>query len=515
MSAITSAAARPRLGALLRVAGAALVVLALAAGCAPHPGVPTAGPRAPGTLAWEPCRGQGWPPQARCADMAVPLDHDTPDGPQITIRVSWIPATDQQNKRGLLVSNPGGPGAPGLRNVLLDTTAGSPRLQAATAHYDLVGFDPRGVGESTRLSCGLTPEQGLAVKAPSPSSQGPARDTQIASSIADACRAHGGPLLAKMSTGDTARDLDQLRAALDAPRVTYYGSSYGTYLGIVYDALFPGRLDRVVLDSVVDSEHGWYEQTRRIAHTTEQRFDDFAVWASVHADTARLGTTPAQVRARYLALVDQRRQQPLTLAPDGSAVLDATLIRRATYFLVGRNRFPALAELLTCAAQPAGSPCHPVLARSLGQLQDADETDDTATSAYLAVSCTDSPWPHDPAQYQRNTALDAQQYPITAGGFAQPSPCAFWPVPARPAITAARWPTPPQFLMLNNTHDRISDLDGARATRAALGPRTRLITVAGWNHQIIGNHDPCADRAISAWLGDGTLPADDSACGGA
>ena len=412
--------------------------------------------------------------------------------------MSWVPAADPAHRRGVLVSNPGGPGVAGLGSTVSFARIGSSGVRQAFARYDLVGFDMRGTGRSNPISCGLTTEQLIQAQVPFPQSGGPGADNQLAKSIADGCAGGAGTVLPYLTTANAARDLDLLRQALGEKRISYFGNSYGTYLGAVYDSMFAGRTDRLVLDSNVDSEHGWYHQTRLIGRATEARFDDFADWAAENVAAVNLGATASAVRERQLALAARLDATPV---PIGDLTVDGRLLRLATYALLRSNdSFAGLAGLIQFLDRVPGAPPEQAIGDLLHGLLDAVTAGgDRATSAYLAVECGDTPWPRDPGSYLSLMAADRLAYPITQGGFANIGACAYWPSdPIETPITATGR-GPRNVLMLNNTHDRIADLGGALSTRRALGPRAALVVVEA------GTTDPrerqclrrCGDRRLA------------------
>jgi pimeloyl-ACP methyl ester carboxylesterase len=200
-------------------------------------------------ITWGDCRA-GAGATERCGTIAAPLDHARPGGEQIRIGVSRVEATgDRSERQGILVVNFGGPGAASV-GTMAALAGGLPeRVRRA---YDLVGFDLRGRGTSTRVEC---TDPATFGRAPKPDPAGPtgwAAHLAATRAFADGCRASAGDLLPHLSTRDIARDLDLVRAAFGAERLSFLGYSYGTYLGAVYGQLFPGRVHRMVLDSVVD-----------------------------------------------------------------------------------------------------------------------------------------------------------------------------------------------------------------------------------------------------------------------
>jgi pimeloyl-ACP methyl ester carboxylesterase len=186
-----------------------------------------------------------------CSTLQVPLNYHAPNGREIEIAISRLASKNPSQRRGVLLTNPGGPGAaPALDFPFGLKEAGLP--QSVLDTYDVIGFDPRGVGRSTPVTCGPTPEQ--TKYGPHPTYANSAADVveraEAAKAIAEQCAGSTTAwMLPHTTTANTARDMDRIRQALGEQKVSYLGYSYGTHLGAVYTTLFPHRGDRIVLDS--------------------------------------------------------------------------------------------------------------------------------------------------------------------------------------------------------------------------------------------------------------------------
>ncbi|CAO0830091.1 Alpha/beta hydrolase OS=Streptomyces microflavus OX=1919 GN=G3I39_09590 PE=3 SV=1 [Streptomyces microflavus] len=277
---------------------------------------PTAGPGSPvdlpttaaPSLTWQGCGGD-IPPTVECATLKVPLDHRRPDGKKINVSLSRIKAADPGKRRGALLFNPGGPSGSGLFYPL----ALSGLLpQSVKDRYDLIGFDPRGVGASSPLACGTTTADERLTYRPYKRATF-AKDVAWARDIADRCRNHNRETLRHVTTRNTARDMDIMRAALGEQRISYFGLSYGTYLGSVYTRFVPQRVDRFVLDSAVDPERVWRSMGRSWAEQAETAFDRWTDWTARHAAQYGLGDTPAEVEKLFWDIVARADREPLDL----------------------------------------------------------------------------------------------------------------------------------------------------------------------------------------------------------
>jgi pimeloyl-ACP methyl ester carboxylesterase len=240
---------------LLTVVASCLLGLLLAAPTATAgPTSPLATPAAAAAappipeLHWSDC-GEGF----QCATARVPLDYDHPRGPTISLALSRLPASDPGRKIGSVILGAGGPGESGVDTLRrIGRSLGSEEVRA---RFDLVGFDPRGIIRSTPLRCFDTLAEAQAALAPFPfpvTAQQERIWVRADRTIARACAQRGGPILDHMATANAARDLDLLRQAVGDRRLTFFGVSYGSYLGATYANLFPTKVRALAVDAVID-----------------------------------------------------------------------------------------------------------------------------------------------------------------------------------------------------------------------------------------------------------------------
>jgi pimeloyl-ACP methyl ester carboxylesterase len=499
-------------------------VLALAALASTSVAVASTGQPSSDAIAWGPCPAApaGLPvdPKQTCGTLKVPLDYRHPNARTIDIAVSRIPAGDPAKRRGILMLNPGGPGGEGL-----DLPSEFAQLAPGTVldEYDRIGFDPRGVGRSTPVTCGLTAAETMP-NLPYPDADGSiAANVAFARSAARRCAARGGGVLPFITTANTARDMDRIRQALGETRTSYWGGSYGSYLGAVYASLFPGRTDRMVLDSAVDPDQIWYDEFRQQSAGMAKRFPDAAGYAADNSATVGLGSTTGQVTKAYLMLATRLDTRPQAI-PGSTTKLTGNLLRFITFNLLYQDAaIPPLAQAWHAAADVADGKATAedagLLRQILEKVSPAATTSpgvpaDNGVAAAYAVVCDDASWPGNAELYARNVAVDRKAYPLSGGAPANVWPCAFWrnkPVEPPVAVTDHG---PRNVLILQNERDPATPLSSARGMRRALGSRAALVTVDAGGHGVYGMHGAgaCADDLANAFLTGGTLPDRDVHC---
>ncbi len=455
--------------------------------------------------AWGPCPlSAGGDPRVRCADIRVPLDHARPDGGTIRIKISLLRAGDSERRIGVLLLNPGGPGEPGLWLP----TAVAEYAPQVHERFDLVGFDPRFVGESTPITCGLTPEE---QDWPRYSGRnGFVADARAAEEFADKCQRVSGDLLPYLTTEYTAQDMDVIRSALGEQRISYLGWSYGTELGAVYAQLFPERVDRLVLDSVAHPGWVWREQFRRFGPSFEAALNRWAAWTARFDAAYGLGSTAAAVRDTFDALVAELERDPLqtdTGPVDGDVLRVWTLVQ-----LYSDRTYPVIAGVV---AELRSGAVAPARAADLVRLGAGDgAADDNRVVAHWGILCEDVVWPRDLLRYPRETARDAARYPFFGAESSNITPCAFWPA------NRVRRPVPivgnrtPGVLLVQAVGDPATPFEGALAMRQRLATRVRLVTLVNAHvHTVFAAYgDPCVDRTVVDYLLSGQLPDNDVTC---
>ncbi|HEX3790656.1 MAG TPA: alpha/beta hydrolase [Pseudonocardiaceae bacterium] len=493
---------------------AALVVnpAAQATGTAPDP-VQT-------SIAWGSCPalapGATRDPRETCGTVTVPLDYRRPQGKTITIEVSRIATAKPGRKRGDLLLNPGGPALEGLE---MPSTMASTLPASVLDEYDLIGFDPRGVGHSTPMSCGLTGASAASVF-PYPAADGSIQpNIDAARATAKQCATIGAELQF-FTTANTARDLDRIRQALDVPKISYWGQSYGTYLGAVYTSLFPQHTDRMVLEGNVDPTKVWAQQMQLWNQGMNDRFPDAARVAAADNADLGLGSTVAQVTTTYLTLADHLDRTPVTV-PGTSASISGPVLREVTYQLLLHNgTLPPLTQFWKAAADLAAGRSLSTTDTTVLQQVFADTPAepgvpaDNQISMTMALICGDVTWSRDVASYAAATTAARAEFPLSDGMPANIWPCAFWshaPIESSVQITSHG---PRDILILQNRRDNATPWASGLGMRRALSSRAGFVGVDNGGHYVYGTGSTCADQATVAFLTHGTLPAKDVYCAG-
>lgn len=447
------------------------------------------GSGAPGgtELAWEPC---GLPRDGECATLAVPLDRDDPSGATIELALGRIPATG--DSLGPLLVNPGGPGGSGIDFLMRD-----PVSAELARRFDVVSWDPRGVGDSRDLACGERTEELLALD------QDPDDDTEqlalerVAAEVAQECGDLDGEVLEHLGTAEGARDMEAIRVALGAGQISYLGFSYGTHLGQEYARQFPGRVRAMVLDGVVDPALGFQEFLIGQAEGFEAAFDR-NVSACAAAGEAECGVDDlAEAYDRVAAGVEDT---PLRGAERPVGPAEVAIAAVLSNYL--NDGWSALGPALAAAERGDGSQLWS-LASSYYGLGDF--------TSYAAVVCIDSP-PPDGVEAFRAFAAEAERRAPRFGAAVanELAVCATWPAAAVGQPAPIEAPGTPSILVVGNTGDPATPYRNATAVAETLEAGV-LVTVELDGHTAYQS-DPCATDLIEDYLIELVTPRDGTTC---
>ncbi|MFF3252753.1 alpha/beta hydrolase [Actinacidiphila glaucinigra] len=447
-----------------------------------------------------------------CGWVTVPVDYAKPYGKTIKIAVDRVGNTGTAAERqGALIYNPGGPGGSGMRFPLRVTTK-NPIWAATAKAYDFVGFDPRGVGHSAPISCADPQEFVKAPKAdPVPDSEADKRaQRKLAAEYAEGCKERtGAAMLSQMTTANTARDLDVVRAALGERKLNYLGVSYGTYLGAVYATLFPSHVRRMVVDSVVNPSRDqiWYQNNLDQDVAFEGRWNDWKAWVATYDSVYHIGNTPAKVQAQWEKLRATAKAHPI-----GGVVGPAELLglfQSAPYY---DSSWAAVAGIWSAYlggdTQALVDAAAPDLSDTAGNI-----SSENGNAVYTAVECTDAKWPRDWRTWDRdNTRLHAKYPFLTWSNAWMNLPCATWGVPQRTPVEVRTGHGLPRVMIVQSTRDAATPYTGAVELHKRLKGSLMITEKGAGSHGVTGLVNPCVNDRVTGYFVTGRLDRSDVTC---
>lgn len=513
---------------------AALALVAGLAGTTPaaSPAQPIASeiPGRPAPVDWGPCPPDPEAPAPEamdCATLTAPLSYTHPGRGTVELALKRHRAGDPDRRRGSIFINPGGPGASGFDLVAFAPYIFSPRV---LDRFDIVGFDPRGVGRSDPLLCFDSAAQSERLLGPLPAFPVTHREERgyyrTFARVARLCARNGRAVIRHMSTANVARDLDLMRAAVGDRRLTYFAGSYGSLLGVMYARLFPGRVRALVLDAMADPVLWTTGRTRsegrRIPFSTRlgshlaslEALQEF-FRTCAEAGTPTCAFASGDPERRYARLAARLRRSPVTLpGPDGPVTFGyADLVVQTIGAMGDPYSWPFLAELLAALSAGAESPvlgaAHTALTR---RLHEPDPDQAQTLEGFAGVACTDGRNPRRLADW----SLAGRRADRQAAYFGRAwtwlgIPCARWPARDRDAYLGP-WgsTTTAPILLVGNTLDPTTPYSGAQRV-AELLPTSRLLTMDGPGHTALGLSS-CVDALEDRYLRTRELPAPGTVC---
>jgi pimeloyl-ACP methyl ester carboxylesterase len=447
-------------------------------------------------LAWSGCGG-GF----QCAKLKVPLDYRKPSGTRIQVSVIRLRASGAK-RLGSLVTDPGGPGVSGVDFVrAAGKTLFPTRIRT---RFDVVGFDPRGVGGSAPVRCftGAQFDAYYALDA-TPDTQAERRQLDLAQrAFARNCQTNSGKLLPHLGTPDAARDMDVLRAALGESRLTYLGFSYGTYLGATYADLFPTRVRAMVLDGAMDPTKSGAELASGQGVGFDTAFTSFLKDCFKHKDcpfrTHKL--TPALKRVD--ALLKRTDRAPLRNSTDGRQVNEAIVTRGIIQSLYSPLYWPYLRQAFARGFKGEGEIFLFLSDQETKRQVDATYPNDI--EARLAVNCLDHP-------SARRTALKASKSKRIPVGT---DPCDYWPVKSRSVPRALHAKGSGPILVVGTVRDPATPYVWAKSLTRQLAKGV-LLTYDGDGHTAYGGPSKCVNFAVDRYLITRVPPKKGTVCANA
>ena len=457
------------------------------------------------TLSWSSCGGD-----FQCSTLTVPLDYADPDGETIELSVLRSPATSDDPVGSLLV-NPGGPGGSAVEYA---RAARSVATEKVLERYDIVGVDPRGVGESTPIDCVDDAELDdyLSVD-PSPDDDDEIAALQAAiEEFNEGCVQTSGDLLPHIGTPDVARDMDVLRAALGDEKLTYLGKSYGTFLGAVYADLFPERVGRLVLDGAIDPALSGDAVALGQAQGFEQALDSFLTWCV--DEGCSIGEDKDSAREALATLIDRVDSEPLDTGDDERPLNQSLAMYGVILplYLSADEGYPTLDTALDLAINEDDGSLLLTLADLYLDRSSDGVYNGNQNEVITAVNCFDRPESITVEQAEAKLPEYEAASPMFGsflawGGLA----CSSWPVPSTsaPAPIAATGAAP--ILVVGTTGDPATPYPWAQALAEQLESGV-LLTYEGSVHTAYLSGSSCIDEAVDAYLLDGTVPDEGLTC---
>jgi pimeloyl-ACP methyl ester carboxylesterase len=453
-------------------------------------------------LHWRPCAAD------QCATLTVPLDYAHPGGRTISVAVLRVPATDPRHKVGALVVNPGGPGGSGVQYAAAaQVVLGS----VLPRYFDIVGFDPRGVGRSTPLRCASTAELDHFVASdPDPETAAERRqmDRQV-HRLGEGCLHDSGALARHMSTVEVAKDMDILRSALREPKLDYLGESYGTFLGATYANLFPHHVGRMVLDGAINPALSNAQLTLQQAHGFEVALRAY-VGNCVAQGHCFLGSSVDQGTRRIRDFLNRMDTHPLP-TDTSRQLTEGTAVLGIWMPLYVRSYWPQLTDGLQ-QAMFHGSGSKLLSLADYYTSRGPNGYLDNSLEALYDVNCLD----HDDAILTSRVPAHFPEFlkasPTFGRAFAYGlSTCASWPIHSGKRSHALHAKGAPPIVVVGTTRDPATPLEWARALARQLDSGV-LVTRNGDGHTGFHQGNPCVDHAVQAYLVRGVVPRNDLAC---
>ncbi len=448
-------------------------------------------------IAWTDC-GKGF----QCGSLTVPLDYANPDKETIKVALIRKPATDPTQRIGSVLTNPGGPGASGI-DFLRSAAA---EMTSLNKRFDLIGFDPRGVGQSAPVRCLTDPQEdafnALDVVLDDPQEKQAA--SQSDQNFAAGCQQMSGQMLPFVGTVDAARDMDQIRAAVGDAKLTYLGFSYGTYLGQVYAHLFPTHVRALSLDGVVDPSRSANDLLLDQVVGFEKNLQAFIADCKVRT-TCRFGRS-GDPNAKLMSLMQRLDTNPMVVG--NRALTRALAVIGVLEPLYNPSYWTFLDQSLSAAEAGDG---RLLLAWSdLYYGRQPNGTYTNMTDISVAVNCLDRPVPTDIAAYDQLGPAFAKASPLFGPATQYGNlVCAYWPVkPA--ALGPLTADGAPPILFVGGTDDPATPYSWALAA-SRLIPNSVLLTRRGDGH-VSYDKSSCAPQAEDDYLINLTLPAPGTVC---
>jgi pimeloyl-ACP methyl ester carboxylesterase len=444
-----------------------------------------------------------------CASVSVPRDWtNAGSGATYSISMIRIRSRTQQNRIGSLLLNPGGPGASGIDLAVYlsfgETLGGLPT--EITNKFDIIGFDPRGVGRSDPIKCISTTDQDASFAAP-PDPVSQAQFDELVSlnkKVADACGAKYGTQLPLFSTEQAAKDMDALRTAVGDEKMSYLGFSYGTLLGATYAQLFPTKVRAMVLDGAVDPVQTYIEGSEAQAKGFERAFTNFVEWCRQTPDRCPIAPDARKAVTDALAAADKN---PVPY-PDGRKATSGWIFVALISSLYTETGWPALAGAI--AALKEGNARRAFVLADQYTERKPDGSYTNLFDANLAVNCADTKDAPSIDEVRRLQGEWRKKYPLFGAALAVGMlPCTFWPGDRDPYPAGAANGAPP-IVVVGTTGDPATPYENTADLATMLGVG-KVLTWEGEGHTAYPS-TPCIVQAVDTYLIDLQVPQEGLRC---
>ncbi len=461
-------------------------------------------------LTWRSCESSG----LTCASVTTPIDWAHPSAGTLKLAVIRH-ATTSPSRVGSLLVNPGGPGGSGYDFVAQSLSYFADKT--LLDNYDIVGWDPRGVGKSSPITCLDGPAMDTFLYAVSPYPEGSDAWLQsrvpIEKSYAAACAKNSGPLLGHIDAESNARDMDLMRALLGDTKLNYLGFSYGTFFGAHYARLFPKNVGRMVLDGPVDPSI-----TEPVDFTTQMGGFESAfrayLTACLSGSSCPFSGTLDDALAQARTLIAAVGTEGLTIA-DGRTLDLSSLGTAISYPLYSQDSWPDLSTMFAQLKKGDASAAFQFADGYNGRNNDGTYSEEN--NVYTAALCLDGVFPDSLAGTRATMDSIAQAAPTIGAIFSYSDwvqvsiACQNWPYKSvlHPEKIAAKGAAP--IMVVGTTNDPATPYTGAQSLASQLDSGF-LVTRTGEGHTAYGSGNACIDSTVDAYLVRGTIPAKDPQC---
>ncbi|MCV0334543.1 MULTISPECIES: alpha/beta hydrolase [unclassified Microbacterium] len=453
-------------------------------------------------LTWTEC-GVGFD----CTDVTAPLDWEDPGKGEITLSV--VRHRAEGTPVGSLLTNPGGPGASGVDLILnsLDFAVGADLIE----NFDVIGFDPRGVGDSTAVKCYDAPQMDDYLYGIPSAARGTAEwEAELLDShkaFAEACDANSNGILPYITTVNAARDMDLIRAVLGDKQLNYLGYSYGTFLGATYAKLYPEKAGRLVLDGAIDPAVPGLEVGATQALGFESALRAY-MQDCLDSGECPFNGTVDEAMADLGALLASVDSTPLK-SGDGRMLGADSLMTAIIAALYSQDSWGYLTQALDEALQ--GDPTSALFLADFYNGRENGTYTDNSAEAFRAYNCMDYPVEDDPAAEAATNAKIAEGAPTIAPYWTGPDSCAVWPYPPTGTRGEIKAEGAGPILVIGTTNDPATPYEWSESLAKQLEEGI-LITRVGEGHTGYNKGNACVDDAVEAFLLDDVVPEDGLRC---